>query len=72
MEGLLALTDRVLLQNVDTSFYRPGEPFHIHTQPLDGKQWACSSPYCEYLGVNMPGNGGPPVIMKGLEPWRGR
>lgn len=71
MGSLVPVVDAVLLKNVDTKYYRPGDPFHIHTQP-DGKQWACSSPYCEYMKVNMPENDGPPVILKGLEPWRGR
>ncbi len=44
---------------------------HTHTGPISG-QWLCNSPYCEDLLVDRPEDGGPLVILKGREPWRGR
>lgn len=66
------LADAAMLKNVNTKHYRIGQPFHIH-RTEEGKLWACSSPYCETItGVNPPEDGGPAVIQKGEEPWRGR
>lgn len=47
-------------------------PVHIHTSPATGEQWECNSAYCNEMAVEPPENGGPPIILVGLEPWRGR
>ena len=52
--------------------YVVGErPTHEHTD-TSGKPWPCNSPYCEVIkGVDPPPDG-PPVVLQGQEPWRGR
>lgn len=73
MNAIIQATDEVLLRNLDTTHYLVGQPFHIHTSKTTNKPWACSSPYCEQIvGVDPPEAGGPAVIHKGREPWRGR
>ncbi len=48
-------------------------PIHIHHCP-EGHDWPCTSTYCEDVNT-VPRlcieHGGPPPIVKGLEPWRG-
>ena len=46
-------------------------PKHIHTDS-DGDRWECNSPYCIDMNTDPPHKGGPPVIIQGQEPWRGR
>lgn len=47
-------------------------PSHVHTDQ-DGQEWSCNSPYCDEIkNVNPPEKGGPPIVHKGQEPWKGR
>jgi hypothetical protein len=39
--------------------------------PITGK-WFVSSPYIEDTHEDAPEDGGPPIVFKGREPWRGR
>ncbi len=48
------------------------DPVHKHTSPSDGSVWECNSPYCIALEIDRPEDGGPNVVTKGQEPWRGR
>lgn len=61
-----------LKETDDTNKYVVGNrPVHVH-RDRDGGQWNCNSPYCNSMDVDPPHKGGPPVIIEGQEPWRGR
>jgi hypothetical protein len=47
-------------------------PVHVHISPSTSERWRCNSPYCIDMEVEPPENGGPPIIIQGQEPWRGR
>lgn len=53
-------------------FVHGTRPSHFHRDPSDGSQWECNSPYCADIELRHPDNGGPPPIVQGYEPWRGR
>lgn len=52
-------------------FVHGTRPVHTHTDS-DGDLWHCNSPYCIDMQTDPPDKGGPPIILEGLEPWRGR
>jgi hypothetical protein len=52
-------------------FVHGTRPVHTHIDN-DGERWNCNSPYCIDMQTDPPDKGGPPIILEGLEPWRGR
>lgn len=52
-------------------FVHGTRPVHVHTDS-DNERWSCNSPYCIDMQTDPPDKGGPPIILEGLEPWRGR
>lgn len=52
-------------------FVHGTRPVHTHIDN-DDERWNCNSPYCIDMHTDPPDKGGPPIILEGLEPWRGR